>query len=109
MTRGDVVLVVAQGDLRKPRPAVVVQSRELGETTSTVVVCPMSSEPGQPARLRPPVEPTGDNGLRIRSHIMTDKVTAMRRDRIRAVIGRLDRDAVARLDRALLVVLGLAG
>lgn len=109
MTRGDVVLVVAQGDLGKPRPAVVVQARELGEATSTVVVCPMSSEPGQPARLRPPIEPSSDNGLRMRSHIMTDKITAMRRERVRAVIGRLDGDALARLDRALLVVLGLAG
>jgi hypothetical protein len=39
---------------------------------------------------------------------MTDKALAVPRDRIRRVIGALDRAAVDRLDRALLVVFGLA-
>ena len=39
---------------------------------------------------------------------MTDKITALRRDRIRRVIGSLDGDAADQIDRALLIVLGLA-
>jgi mRNA interferase MazF len=39
---------------------------------------------------------------------MTDKMLALRRDRIRRVIGRIDPQTSERLDRALLVVLGLA-
>jgi mRNA interferase MazF len=106
--RGDVVLVVAPGALRKPRPGIVVQADELGEATTTVVVCPMSSEIGATPSLRPVVEPTTRNGLRIRSQIMTDKITALRRDRVRRVIGRLDTVTRDRLDQALLIVLGLA-
>jgi mRNA interferase MazF len=106
--RGDIVLIVAPGELGKPRPAVVVQADELGAATTAVIVCPMSSEAGQAARLRPIIEPTQVNGIRLQSQIMTDKITALPRRRVHRVIGRLDGEARERLDRALLVVLGLA-
>jgi mRNA interferase MazF len=105
--RGDVVVVVAQGDVGKPRPGIIVQADELGETTNSVLVCPMSSDVTEFHRLRPVVEPTASNGLRLRSQIMTDKINALRRDRIRQVLGSLDADASEQLDRALLIVLGL--
>jgi mRNA interferase MazF len=106
--RGDVVLIVAQGDMGKPRPGIIVQADELGDATTSVVVCPMSSEVTETHRVRPVVEPTAGNGLRLRSQIMTDKISALRRDRVRRVLGALDADASERLDTALLVVLGLA-
>ena len=53
------------------------------------------------------VEAAPDNGLRLRSQIMTDKMAALRRDRIRRVIGRIDAETSQQPDRALLVVLGL--
>jgi mRNA interferase MazF len=108
VNRGDVVLVVAQGDMGKPRPGVIVQADELGDETTSVIVCPMSSEVTELHRLRPVVEPTVGNGLRLRSQIMTDKINALRRDRVRQVLGSLDADTSERLDSALLVVLGLA-
>jgi mRNA interferase MazF len=106
--RGDVVLVVAQGEMGKPRPGVIVQADELGDTTNSVLVCPMSSDVTEFHRLRPVVEPTASNGLRLRSQIMTDKINALRRDRVRQVLGSLDTETSEHLDRALLVVLGLA-
>ncbi len=38
---------------------------------------------------------------------MTDRLVALRRDRIRRVIGHVDPETSEQLDRALLVVLGL--
>lgn len=108
MKRGDVVLIVLQGELGKPRPAVIVQADELGDATTSVLVCPMSSEVSEFHRLRPVVEPAAGNGLRLRSQIMTDKLSALRRDRVRQVLGSLDADSSEQLDSALLVVLGLA-
>jgi mRNA interferase MazF len=108
MKRGDIAVVVAPGDLGKPRPAVIVQADDLGHDTTTVLVCPLSSEVAPTGGLRPIVEPTIGNGLRVRSQIMTDKTTALRRDRVRRVLGRLDRSTQDQLDRALLIVLGLA-
>jgi mRNA interferase MazF len=54
------------------------------------------------------IEAKPSNGLRLRSQIMTDKLVALRHDRVRRVIGHIDKDTSEYLDRALLVVLGLA-
>ena len=108
MKRGDVVLLVASGDLGKPRPGVIVQADELGDVTTSILVCPMSSDLSEFRRTRPIVEPSPENGLRVRSQIMTDKLSALRRDRVRQVIGTLDATTLEQLDTALLVVLGLA-
>ena len=107
MKRGDVVLVVLQGESGKPRPGVIVQADDLGDTTTSVLVCPMSSDVTEFRQLRPVIEPTASNGLRLRSQIMTDKINTLRRDRVRQVLGSLDPETSEQLDRALLVVLGL--
>jgi mRNA interferase MazF len=106
--RGDVVLLVAQGDIGKPRPGVIVQADELGDTTNSILVCPMSSDISEFHRVRPVVEPSATNGLRLRSQIMTDKINALRRDRVRLVLGSLDEETSEQLNSALLMVLGLA-
>jgi len=84
ITRGDVVLIVVPSDLGRPRPGIVVQATELTTDLSTILVCPVWSQ------------------------IMTDKLVALRRDRIRRVIGRIDAETSEQLDRALLLILGLA-
>jgi mRNA interferase MazF len=106
--RGDVVLMVASGDLGRPRPGAVVQADELGDSTTTVLVCPITSDVTENLAVRPILEASQMNGLRIRSQIMTDKLLALRRERVRRVIGKLDTDTTTQLDRALLIVLGLA-
>jgi mRNA interferase MazF len=105
---GDVVLMVVPSDLGRPRPGVVVQSNEFHSDLSTVFVCPVWSDLQDRLPLRPMIEAAPDNGLRLRSQIMTDKMAALRRDRIRRVIGRIDSATSEQLDSALLVVLGLA-
>ena len=108
MKRGDVVLVVVPSELRRPRPGVVVQADEFNEELSTIFVCPISSDLQERLPLRPIIEADPSNGLRLRSQIMTDKMIALRHDRIRRVIGHIGRETSEHLDRALLVVLGLA-
>ena len=109
MKRGDVVLMVVPGELDRPRPGIIVQADELGDTT-TILACPLSSDVQAipHPRLRPIVEPTVANGLRVRSQIMTDKILSQRRERVRQVIGAIDPETIGRLDTALLLVLGLA-
>jgi mRNA interferase MazF len=108
ITRGDVVLMVVPSDLGRPRPGVVVQGRESTAGLSTIFVCPVSSDLQDKLPLRPMIEVAPENGLRLRSQIMTDKLVALRRDRIRRVIGRIDAETSEQLDRALLVLLGLS-
>ena len=107
MKRGDIVLVVLQGELGKPRPGVIVQADELDASSSTIV-CPMSSYIDAANQMRPIVAPTIQNGLLVRTQIMTDKLNTLRNDRIKRIIGTLDSDACEKLNSALLLVLGLA-
>ena len=92
----------------RPRPGVIVQADEFNKDLSTIFVCPISSDVQDALPLRPTVDPKPSNGLRLRSQIMTDKMVPLRRDRIRRIIGHLDPSASQELDRALLVLLGLA-
>jgi mRNA interferase MazF len=108
ITRGDVVLMVVPSDLGRPRPGVIVQGNESAAGLSTIFVCPVSSDLQERLPLRPLIEVAPENGLRLRSQIMTDKLVALRRDRIRRVIGRIDAETSEQLDRALLVLLGLS-
>lgn len=101
--------MVVPSELGRPRPGIIVQADELGNDTTSVLVCPMSSDLTEFRFTRPVIEPSADNGLRVRSQIMTEKLIALRRERIRRVIGALDADSTDILNSALLVVLGLAG
>jgi len=59
----------------------------------------------RPTRLRLPVEP---NGLRVACRLMVDKITTVPKGKVGARLGRLDDEDILRLNRAVLVFLGLA-
>jgi mRNA interferase MazF len=52
--------------------------------------------------------PNARNGLNLPSRLMVDKLTTVSKERLGAKIGRLDDEDMLRLDRAMLVFLGLA-
>ncbi len=108
MKRGDVVTVAATGDYGKPRPAVIVQTDALPLEHASVVVCQMTSECSDAPDFRVTIEPSEENGLRVRSQVMADKPVTIRRQRIGRKIGNLDDADVARVNIALAFVMGLA-
>jgi mRNA interferase MazF len=55
------------------------------------------------------IEPSPFNGLRQPSRVMADKVSTVSRTRLARKIGQLTAPEMARVDRAVLVFLGLAG
>ena len=107
MRRGDIVVTALPRDYKKPRPAIVVQSDRLSGTES-ILLCPCTSDPVPPHAIRVSIEPSAENGLRIRSQIMVENITAIPRSRCSEVIGRLDAETVDRLNEALALVIGLA-
>lgn len=107
LKRGDTV-IVTHGELGRPRPAVIVQADELGPDTSSVLICPLTSVLTDRLPARPVIEPDEKSGLRVRSQIMTDKMAAVPRERIKEVIGSINERTTEQLDRALLLILGLA-
>ncbi len=108
MRRGDVVTVAATGDYGKPRPAVIVQTDALPTEHASVVICRMTSECNDAPDFRVTIDPTENNGLRVRSQVMADKPVTVRRERVGRRVGRLDDKDVSRLNIALAFVMGLA-
>ena len=95
------------GYASKPRPVLIVQDDAFAERDS-VTVCLITTDPADLPVFRIPVEPTADNGLRVASRLMVDKVTTVQRSRLGHRIGQLADDDLLRLNRSLLVFLGLA-
>jgi mRNA interferase MazF len=58
---------------------------------------------------RLPVEPDETNGLRVSCRLMVDKITTIPKAKLGARIGRLSDEDMLRLNRAVLVFLGVAG
>lgn len=107
MKRGDLVTVALQGDLGKPRPALVIQS-DLFDAHPSVTILPVTSDLRATPLFRITVDPTGDNGLNIPSQVMVDKPQSVAREKIGTVLGYLDDATMLAVNRALSVFLGLA-
>lgn len=106
MRRGDVVTVALQGDLGKPRPALIVQADEFA-AHPLVVLLPITSTLVDAPRLRPRVVPSAANGLETISQIMVDKVQSVARGKVGARIGAIDPATMAHVERALATLLRL--
>ena len=77
--------------------------------TGSATVCGFTRDPTEAPVFRVAVTPSERNGLREPSHVMVDKITTIRADKVRHRIGRLDDADMQRVDRALLTYLGLGG
>lgn len=73
-----------------------------------VTICAFTSDPTDAPLFRLPIDPSDRNGLRSTSRLMVDKITTVARDKLDERIGRLDDNDMVRLNRAILVFLGLA-
>jgi len=107
MRRGDLVTVALQGDLGRPRPALVMQS-DLFDTHSSITILPVTSELRDAPLFRIAVNPNDLNGLTKPSQVMVDKPQSIAREKVGAVIGRLDDETMLAVNRALAVFLGFA-
>ena len=100
------MVVALQGDYGKALPALVLQSDFFSEHSS-VTLAPVTSTLIDAPLFRITVEPSKGNGLRTLSQIMVDKLTTVRRDRITDSVGHLSEDLLLRVNRALLLWLGV--
>jgi mRNA interferase MazF len=107
MRRGEVWTVAGAGDYAgKPRPVVIVQ--DSFEDVDSLVVCPFTSDTTEAPLFRLPAEPNPGNGLRAACRLMVDKITAVPKSKMGQRIGSLDAADIVRLNRSVLVFLGLA-
>lgn len=108
MKRGEVWTVAGGSDhVGKPRPAVVIQDDAFADTAS-VTICALTTTGLSASLARIAIDPSPFNGLRAPSQVMADKVTSVPRGKLGRRIGRLSDADMVRVNRALLVFLGLA-
>ena len=108
MKRGEIWTVAGGKDYAgKPRPAVIVQDDRFDRTDS-VTVCAFTTDPTDAPLFRLPIEPSEGNGLRAVCRLMVDKITTVPKTKIGTCLGRLTDEDMVRLNRAVLVFLGIA-
>ena len=109
MTRGEIWTAAGGRNYAgKPRPVVIVQDDRFDATTS-ITVCSFTSDPTDAPLFRLVVEPSAMNGLGKASRLMVDKVTTVPKAKLGKRIGRLSETDMVRVNRAMLIFLGLAG
>jgi mRNA interferase MazF len=106
MKRGDIVLCVIAGDYGKPRPALVIQSDLFNEVHPSLTLLPITSHLINTPLFRIPLKANKANGLNQSSQVMIDKITAVRRDRIREKIGKVSPAILTKIEDSLLRFLG---
>lgn len=109
MSRGEIWTASGgSGYAGKLRPVVVIQDDRF-DATESVTICAFTTDPAEAPLLRLYVAPSPQNGLRDAGSLMIDKITTVRRSKLGERIGRLSSEDMVRLDRAIIVFLGLAG
>lgn len=108
MRRGEIWTVTGAGAYAgKPRPVVVLQD-DVFSGTSSLTVCAFTTDPTDLPLFRLAVEPSERNGLRSPCRLMVDKITTVAKAKVGQRVGRLDDEDILRLNRAIVVFLGLA-
>src|SRR5437867_13232502 len=106
--RGEIWTVAGGNDYaRKPRPVVILQDDRV-DMTDSVTVCAFTTDPTDAPLFRLLIKPSENNGLRVECRLMADKVTTVPKTKIGACVGRLADEDMVRLNRAVLVFLGIA-
>ena len=109
MKRGEVWSVAGGPDYAgKPRPVVILQDDRFSGTLS-ITLCPFTSNPTPAPLFRLPITPNEGNGLTVSCSLMVDKIMTVPKTKVGARISRLDDADLVRLNRAVVVFLGLAG
>jgi mRNA interferase MazF len=107
--RGEIWSVAGGADYSgKPRPVAILQDDRF-DGLQSITFCPFTTNPTPAPLFRLTVKPGEHNGLREESSLMVDKITTVAKAKLGKRIGRLDDKDVLRLNRAVMVFLGLAG
>lgn len=108
MRRGEIWTVAGGKDYAgTPRPSVILQDDRFDKTAS-VTVCAFTTDPTNAPLFRLLIQPSATNGLRAACRLMVDKITTVPKTKIGTLVGRLADEDILRLNRAVLVFLGIA-
>ena len=110
--RGEIYLVALDPtvghEIKKTRPAVVIQNDTTNEYFGTTIVAPITSS------VRLPLSPThvlimegGPSGLTSTSMALFDQIRTVDKTRLVKLLGRIDSETLSQVDHAIKASLGL--
>jgi mRNA interferase MazF len=110
--RGEIYLVgfdpTVGREIRKTRPAVVIQNDISNQYSPITIVAAISSQFSDPPFPREVVIEPEESGLPKRSAIIVNQIRSVDRLRLQKRLGRLSAPSLERLDQAIGISLGLA-
>ncbi len=100
--RGDIVLCADKSAdfTGKPRPFLIVQKTIYIEAKDSLLVCPISTVLDETG-LRIRLNATSENGLTQDSDVHTDKVSAIRKLRVKQIIGKVNAKKMVEVSNSL--------
>ena len=109
MKRGDIWTVAGGPDhAGKPRPTVILRD-DAFDGTASITVGPFTTHKLDAPLMRLSFEPSERNGLRTASQLMIDKITTVSKKKLQSRVRWLSDNDIIRVNRAIVVFLGLAG
>jgi mRNA interferase MazF len=87
---------------------VVILQDDRFDMTDSITGCALTTDPTDAPLFRLIIKPNQSNGLRAVCRLMVDKVTTVPKTKIPTHVGRLAGEVMVRLNRAVLVFLGIA-
>jgi mRNA interferase MazF len=109
LKRGEIWTVAGGKDYAgKPRPVAIIQDDRF-DLTDSITICAFTTDPTDAPLFRLAVEPTEANGLRATSRLMVDKITTVPKTKLGEQVGKLADADIVRLNRAIIVFLGMGG
>jgi mRNA interferase MazF len=109
--RGEVYLVrfdpTIGREIRKTRPAVVIQNDVSNQYSPITIVAAISSQFSSPPFPREIVIEPEESGLPERSAVILNKIRSVDRQRLAKKMGRISAQSMQRVDQAIRISLGL--
>ena len=109
--RGDIYLVhfdpTIGHEIRKTRPAVVIQNDISNQYSPITIVAAISSQFSDPPFPREVLIEPAESGLLKRSAVILNQIRSVDRQRLGKKIGHLSDESMQRVDEALKISLGL--
>jgi mRNA interferase MazF len=106
LRRGEIWTVSGGAYARKPRPAIIIQDDAFHRFASVTLI-PCTTNPTAAPAIRPELLPSPGNGLRSDCRAMIDKMTTVPRANLGTRIGALAEPDMLRINRALVLFLGI--
>ena len=110
LVRGAVVLVelIADGHIQGgTRPAIVVSNDRGNKFSPTLIVSPLTSRDKKPLPTHCELQPNSDNGLSVKSTVLTEQMLTVNKTSVKRVLGKLTELEVKAVNKAIQISLEL--